>query len=289
MSHIRLFGWDHILVMVAVGVWAAMIGGRALWARAGRLRRHDVRRLRACHRGRFPLPFVEPVVLASVVALGLLIAAAVKLAGAGRRHALVGAFALFHGHAHGSELGSAGALAFGIGFALSTAALHGAGLILGNGTGKVGQADAGARLRCLFGARGSLPDGHLSERGPTIACADEAIVEAKSVEAEPVVLSIAVEYRRSQAAVDDRVRTPARFHGHVVTADPDRPVAVDHEAFEQGKSPCMRSMRAPQPVGEYDLIAIGPVLLVVLAVLVDPQILESLAIMITWPKSLQGR
>jgi urease accessory protein len=84
------------------------------------------------------LPFVEPAILASVVALGLLVAAAVKLpvaAGA----VLVGLFALFHGHAHGGELGVASALPFGIGFAIATALLHmagiGLGIALGSGMG----------------------------------------------------------------------------------------------------------------------------------------------------------
>jgi len=45
--------------------------------------------------------------------------------------ALVACFAIFHGHAHGGELGEAGAAQFGLGFALATAALHGAGIALG--------------------------------------------------------------------------------------------------------------------------------------------------------------
>ncbi|MNL32474.1 HupE / UreJ protein [compost metagenome] len=76
------------------------------------------------------LPFVEPAILASVVALGLLVAMAVRLDAAASA-AVVGLFALFHGHAHGGELGSAGALPFTIGFMLATAALHAAGIGLG--------------------------------------------------------------------------------------------------------------------------------------------------------------
>ncbi|MCB8839136.1 HupE/UreJ family protein [Aurantimonas sp. VKM B-3413] len=132
VSH-PLTGLDHLLVMVAVGVWAAMIGGRALWvvplAFVGTMSAGFVLALSGVH-----LPFVEPAILASVVALGLLVAAAVKLpvpAAAG----IVGAFALFHGHAHGTEfagsLAATGAEEFGLGFALSTAALHGTGLALG--------------------------------------------------------------------------------------------------------------------------------------------------------------
>jgi urease accessory protein len=136
VSH-PLFGLDHILVMVAVGLWAAMIGGRALWivpsAFVGTMAAGYFLSLAGVG-----LPFVEPVILASVVALGLLVAAAVKLpvaAGA----VLVGLFALFHGHAHGGELGVASALPFGIGFAIATALLHvagiGLGIALGSGMG----------------------------------------------------------------------------------------------------------------------------------------------------------
>jgi urease accessory protein len=136
VSH-PLFGIDHILVMVAVGLWAAMIGGRALWivpaAFVGTMAAGYVLALIGAG-----LPFVEPAILASVVALGLLVAAAVKLplaAGA----VLAGLFALFHGHAHGGELGVASALPFGVGFAVATALLHaagvGLGLALGSGMG----------------------------------------------------------------------------------------------------------------------------------------------------------
>ncbi|MER9587172.1 HupE/UreJ family protein, partial [Mesorhizobium sp. M0276] len=75
-----------------------------------------------------PVPFVEPGILASVVALGLLVAAAVDLpvaAGAG----IIGLFAVFHGHAHGTEIPeTAGGLEYLAGFALATALLHGAGI-----------------------------------------------------------------------------------------------------------------------------------------------------------------
>ena len=125
-----LGGFDHLLVMVAVGLWAAQLGGRALWAvpaafvavmaAGGALGTAGV-----------ALPGVEAWIAASAVVLGLAVAFAIKApvaAGA----ALVGLFALFHGHAHGSELpAGASGLAFGLGFALATAALHGAGLAAG--------------------------------------------------------------------------------------------------------------------------------------------------------------
>jgi urease accessory protein len=133
LSH-PLFGLDHVLVMLAVGLWAAMIGGRALWivpaAFVGTMTAGYGLSLFAV-----PLPFVEPVILASVVALGLLVAAAVKLPAAVGA-VLVGLFALFHGHAHGGELGIATATLFGLGFTIATALLHGTGMLLGTSLGR---------------------------------------------------------------------------------------------------------------------------------------------------------
>jgi urease accessory protein len=116
-------GFDHVLVILMVGLWAAEKGGRALWAWpavfvgvmlfGGVLAMHGA-----------PLPFVEPAILASVVAFGLLIASAVDLPiGAGA--AVITVFALFHGHAHGSALTeTVSGVEYMAGFALATAALH---------------------------------------------------------------------------------------------------------------------------------------------------------------------
>ncbi len=128
LSH-PLFGLDHILAMVAVGLWAAMIGGRAIWmvptAFVGTMAVGFVLAIVGVS-----LPFVEPAILASVVALGLLIAAAVKLPVPGGM-AVVAAFALFHGYAHGGEIGAATQMSYGLGFAVATAFLHGVGIGLG--------------------------------------------------------------------------------------------------------------------------------------------------------------
>jgi len=129
-----LSGLDHMAVMVAVGLWAALKGGRAIWAWplafvgvmlfGGVLGMLQV-----------PVPFVEPGILASMVALGLLVALALDLpVSAGV--AIVGLFALFHGHAHGTEVPeNAGGLAYLAGFALATTSLHGVGIaaVLGLG------------------------------------------------------------------------------------------------------------------------------------------------------------
>ena len=115
--------------MVAVGVWAAMIGGRAVWAAPATFVALMAAGFAASFAG-VPLPFVEPAILASIVAFGLLIALAAPIR-VGLVLAVTGFFAVFHGHAHGSELGSAGALAFGVGFIAATAALHAAGAAFG--------------------------------------------------------------------------------------------------------------------------------------------------------------
>ncbi|RWP75913.1 HupE/UreJ family protein [Mesorhizobium sp.] len=129
-----LSGLDHMTVMIAVGLWAALKGGKAVvaWPLAfvgvmlagGALGMLQV-----------PVPFVEPGILASVVALGLLVALAVDLpVSAGV--AIIGLFALFHGHAHGTEVPeNAGGLEYVAGFAVATALLHAAGLAAGLGLG----------------------------------------------------------------------------------------------------------------------------------------------------------
>jgi urease accessory protein len=123
-----LLGLDHVLAMVAVGLWAALLGGRAVWMVPATFV--------ACMAGGFALPMagislpaVEPGIAASIVVLGLLIAAAVRLPLAPSM-ALVGLFAVFHGQAHASELTGA-AFTFGLGMIAATALLHGAGIGLG--------------------------------------------------------------------------------------------------------------------------------------------------------------
>jgi urease accessory protein len=144
LSH-PLSGSDHVLAMVAVGLWAALLGGRALWlaplAFVGAMTIGFTAALLGV-----TLPFVEPVILASVVVIGLLAATALSVP-AGIAMAMVGFFAFFHGHAHGGELGSASAIAFGVGFALSTALLHVTGISLarlfGGGAGRLATRMAG--------------------------------------------------------------------------------------------------------------------------------------------------
>jgi urease accessory protein len=132
--------------MVAVGLWACTLGGRAILAVpaafVGTMMLGFVAAMLE-----LPLPFVEPVILASVVVIGLLSAVALRLP-TGPAMALIGFFAFFHGHAHGGELGSAGAMEFAVGFAIATALLHGAGIglgwLLGRSSGLTGTRIAGA-------------------------------------------------------------------------------------------------------------------------------------------------
>ncbi|MFM2281842.1 MAG: hypothetical protein RLZZ444_4073 [Pseudomonadota bacterium] len=128
LSH-PLFGADHILAMVAVGLWAAQIGGKARWLVPLTFVATMCLGFGLSLSG-IGLPFVEPAILASVIGLGLLVALAIKIPTIASA-VIVAAFALFHCHAHGGELGSATALQFGLGFALSTALLHAAGVAIG--------------------------------------------------------------------------------------------------------------------------------------------------------------
>ncbi len=139
-----LFGLDHVLAMVAIGLWAAMLGGRALWAVPAAFVGVMLAGFLAAMAG-LPLPFVEPAILASVVAIGLLVALAVPVP-AGLGMAVVGFFALFHGHAHGGEIGEATTAGYAAGFALATALLHAAGVAAGLGAARLFSGGAGRLL-----------------------------------------------------------------------------------------------------------------------------------------------
>lgn len=129
-----LSGLDHMTVMIAVGLWAAMKGSKAVWAWPLAFVGVMVAGA-ALGMLQVPVPFVEPGILASVVALGLLVALAVALpVSAGV--AIIGLFALFHGHAHGTEVPeNAGGLEYMAGFAVATALLDGIGIAAALGLG----------------------------------------------------------------------------------------------------------------------------------------------------------
>ena len=118
-----LSGVDHLLAMIAVGLWAAQLGGRARWFVPAAF--VGVMALGAAL-GHAGLKFsgIEQGIAASVFVLGLLIARSVKLPVAAGM-AIVGIFALFHGLAHGAEMpATAGELSYGAGFIAATALLH---------------------------------------------------------------------------------------------------------------------------------------------------------------------
>jgi urease accessory protein len=125
-----LMGLDHVLAMVAVGAWAALRGGRAVWAWPLAFVGLMVAAASLALAG-VAAPGAEIGIAVSVLALGLLVALRLPLALA-TGAAVCGAFAIFHGHAHGAELpAGAGAGAYVTGFVLATVALHGAGIGLG--------------------------------------------------------------------------------------------------------------------------------------------------------------
>ena len=123
-------GFDHLLAMLAVGLWAAQMGDRALWAVPAAFVAlmifGGVLAVAGIH-----VPYVEGGILVSVLVLGILIAAAFKFP-LMISASIVGVFALFHGHAHGAEMPLvAGAISYSLGFALATALLHAAGIVGG--------------------------------------------------------------------------------------------------------------------------------------------------------------
>lgn len=139
-------GADHLLAMVAVGLWAARLGGAAQWAVPVSF--VAVMALGATLPG---MAGIEGGIGASVVVLGLMVALAVRVPTVAAA-LLVAAFAAFHGAAHGAEMPSgASGLAYGAGFIAATTALHGAGLVLGQGGWRLARA-----LGALTAAGGAL-------------------------------------------------------------------------------------------------------------------------------------
>jgi urease accessory protein len=122
-----LGGLDHVLAMVAVGVFAATLGGRALW-----LVPLSFLAMMLVGFGlgvaRIDLPMVELAIAASSIVIGAA-AAMQRSLPIGAAMALVGSFSVFHGHAHGAEMPvSAEGLQYAAGFLGATALLHLAGL-----------------------------------------------------------------------------------------------------------------------------------------------------------------
>ncbi|HSR81075.1 MAG TPA: HupE/UreJ family protein [Hyphomicrobiaceae bacterium] len=146
-----LFGPDHVVAMVAVGLWGAFLGPPAMFALpivfplvmavGGALGIVGV-----------PLPAAELAIAASAIVLGLMVASAARpplwVAAT-----IVAAFAIFHGYAHGAELPvGMDAAAYSIGFVTATGLLHLAGIALGLTVrwpaGRMGVRGTGAVIAC---------------------------------------------------------------------------------------------------------------------------------------------
>lgn len=125
-----ILGWDHVVAMVAVGLWGAFLGTPAIWllpvvfplvmafgAALGVLG--------------VPIPAIETGIAGSAVVLGLLILLAARLP-LWLASVIVGVFAVFHGYAHGAELPeAANPFAYGVGFVIATGLLHLTGIAFG--------------------------------------------------------------------------------------------------------------------------------------------------------------
>ncbi|WP_209424537.1 HupE/UreJ family protein [Pararhodobacter sp. SW119] len=122
-----LLGLDHLLAMVAVGLWAALTGGRALWALPlAFLAAMAVAGLAGTGGAAFAL--VEHAILASVIVLAAAVALSLRVSLAWAVP-LVALFGTAHGWAHGVE--GSGGLDYAAGFLIATAALHTLGVALG--------------------------------------------------------------------------------------------------------------------------------------------------------------
>jgi urease accessory protein len=125
-----LYGWDHMAAMVAVGLWGAFLGRPALWLLPIVFPMAMALAAATAIAG-LPLPGVEAGIAGSAILLGLLIALAMRPP-LWVASVVVGVFAVFHGHAHGTELPeAANPVAYAVGFVISTGLLHATGILLG--------------------------------------------------------------------------------------------------------------------------------------------------------------
>jgi urease accessory protein len=123
-----LTGWDHLLVMLAIGFWAAKLGGKARWqlpltfvaimAMGAVLGLSDL-----------SFAYVETAIAASVMAMGVLLMMSLPMNKV-MQLSITAIFALFHGMAHGVELQSKSSLAALGGMLIATAILHSLGLLM---------------------------------------------------------------------------------------------------------------------------------------------------------------
>jgi urease accessory protein len=142
-----IMGWDHVVAMVAVGLWGAFLGAPAIWllpvvfplvmAFGGAIGMMGI-----------PLPAVEVGIALSGIVLGLLVLFAVK-APLWIASVIVGVFAIFHGHAHGTELPNAfSPYGYAAGFVIATGLMH----IIGIGIGFLTRSSFGTYVVRATGA-----------------------------------------------------------------------------------------------------------------------------------------
>jgi urease accessory protein len=125
-----LLGIDHLLAMIAVGLLAVRLGGRALWMLPCGFLGGMLLGGMAAAAG-VPCPRVESGIVASVLVLGLLVAAS-QTVSLPIGLAVVMAFAALHGHAHAAEMVAGGSfVSYAAGFLLATALLHATGIVAG--------------------------------------------------------------------------------------------------------------------------------------------------------------
>jgi urease accessory protein len=133
-----VFGLDHLLAMISVGVVSAQLGGRSIW-------RIPAAFVGAMTAGgalgvlQFTLPHAELGIAASVLVLGMGIVLAHRHMSAWPITALVVFFGAFHDHAHGIEIpGSISPALYTLGFLLSTSVLHISGVLIGEVATRLG-------------------------------------------------------------------------------------------------------------------------------------------------------
>lgn len=126
-------GPDHLIAMVAVGLWGAQLGAPAIWVLPITfplvMAMGGVLGVIGMH-----IPFVETIIALSAVSLGLVVALQIRPP-LWMAAALVALFAIFHGYAHGLELpGAADPVGYGVGFVVATGLLHLTGILIGAAT-----------------------------------------------------------------------------------------------------------------------------------------------------------
>lgn len=146
-------GLDHLLAMVATGMWAVHLGRRAAWMIPVTFSLTMIGGAMLASAG-IVLPAIEPMIALSVVTLGCLIALRVRIHEA-IGVALIGSFAIFHGYAHAAEAAEGVSAPFAIGFVSATVALHLVGMVLGART--LGRDSRSTRVAgSLIGATGVM-------------------------------------------------------------------------------------------------------------------------------------